>query len=199
MFVDRSVEISRRLSTLSMIHLIVLLFKKQTNFKLFWNDSKNVELNFVLLWWDQVAALLWLKDNIGGFGGDSSRITLSGHGTGAALVNLLMISPLAAGKSTFSFVHSKPIGRLNSLLRVSNSLVSYSNVFTNMTDEIVRFFIFISLSFAVSWINEEINSNVGHRIRHQRPIHSKEKQVKREDPIPKDEKAVGRRRPMTSF
>ena len=44
-----------------------------------------------------MAALLWLKDNIGGFGGDSSRITLSGHGTGAALVNLLMISPLAAG------------------------------------------------------------------------------------------------------
>jgi neuroligin len=45
-----------------------------------------------------VAALVWLKDNIGGFGGDSNRITLSGHGTGAALVNLLMISPLAAGK-----------------------------------------------------------------------------------------------------
>lgn len=45
-----------------------------------------------------VAALVWLKDNIGSFGGDSNRITLSGHGTGAALVNLLMISPLAAGK-----------------------------------------------------------------------------------------------------
>lgn len=45
-----------------------------------------------------VAALLWLKDNVAGFGGDSSRITLSGHGTGAALVNLLMISPLAAGE-----------------------------------------------------------------------------------------------------
>jgi neuroligin len=45
-----------------------------------------------------VAALVWLKDNIGSFGGDSNRITLSGHGTGAALVNLLMISPLAAGE-----------------------------------------------------------------------------------------------------
>jgi hypothetical protein len=49
-----------------------------------------------------VAAVLWLKDNIGVFGGDSSRITLSGHGTGAALVNLLMISPIAAGKSLHS-------------------------------------------------------------------------------------------------
>jgi neuroligin len=46
----------------------------------------------------KVAALVWLKDNIGSFGGDSNRITLSGHGTGAALVNLLMISPLAAGE-----------------------------------------------------------------------------------------------------
>ncbi len=51
----------------------------------------------------KVAALVWLKDNIGGFGGDSNRITLSGHGTGAALVNLLMISPLAAGKWKISF------------------------------------------------------------------------------------------------
>ncbi|KAI9562716.1 hypothetical protein GHT06_010170 [Daphnia sinensis] len=51
--------------------------------------------NYGLL--DIMAALVWLKDNIGNFGGDSNRITLSGHGTGAALVNLLMISPLAAG------------------------------------------------------------------------------------------------------
>nr|CAH0103200.1 unnamed protein product [Daphnia galeata] len=51
--------------------------------------------NYGLL--DIMAALVWLKDNIGSFGGDSNRITLSGHGTGAALVNLLMISPLAAG------------------------------------------------------------------------------------------------------
>ncbi len=43
-----------------------------------------------------------MKDNVGGFGGDSSRITLSGHGTGAALVNLLMISPLAAGELLYS-------------------------------------------------------------------------------------------------
>jgi acetyl esterase/lipase len=57
----------------------------------------------------QVAALVWLKDNIGGFGGDSNRITLSGHGTGAALVNLLMISPLAAGRflSPFLFIFFK--------------------------------------------------------------------------------------------
>lgn len=51
--------------------------------------------NFGLL--DQMAALHWIKDNIGAFGGDNGSITLMGHGTGAALVNLLMVSPVAKG------------------------------------------------------------------------------------------------------
>lgn len=51
--------------------------------------------NFGLL--DQVAALHWIKGNIGAFGGDNSAVTLMGHGTGAALVNLLMVSPVAKG------------------------------------------------------------------------------------------------------
>ena len=52
--------------------------------------------NYGLL--DIIAALLWLKDNVEAFGGNSNHITLAGHGTGAALVNLLMISPLATGQ-----------------------------------------------------------------------------------------------------
>lgn len=55
-----------------------------------------------------VAALLWIKDNIGGFGGDPGRVTLSGHGTGAALVNLLMISPLASSKPLFFYLRLSP-------------------------------------------------------------------------------------------
>lgn len=52
--------------------------------------------NFGLL--DQIAALQWIKDNIGAFGGNSKAVTLMGHGTGAACVNLLMVSPVARGK-----------------------------------------------------------------------------------------------------
>nr|XP_018897827.1 PREDICTED: neuroligin-1-like [Bemisia tabaci] len=42
---------------------------------------------------DQVAALDWVRQNIGLFGGDPTSVTLVGHGTGAACINFLMISP----------------------------------------------------------------------------------------------------------
>lgn len=51
--------------------------------------------NFGLL--DQIAALQWVKENIGGMGGDPSSVTLMGHGTGAACVNFLLVSPVARG------------------------------------------------------------------------------------------------------
>ncbi len=54
--------------------------------------------NFGLL--DVLAALLWVRSNAPAFGGDPERVTLAGHGTGAALVNLMMISPLANGQLT---------------------------------------------------------------------------------------------------
>lgn len=58
--------------------------------------SDHTVSNFGLL--DQIAALQWVKDNIGTFGGDIGSVTLMGHGTGAACVNLLMLSPVARGK-----------------------------------------------------------------------------------------------------
>jgi hypothetical protein len=48
---------------------------------------------------DLVAGLHWLRENIPAFGGDAERITLMGHGTGAALSNIIAISPVAKGKS----------------------------------------------------------------------------------------------------
>lgn len=52
--------------------------------------------NFGLM--DLVAALHWLRENLSAFHGDPSRITLMGHGTGAALANILVVSPVASGK-----------------------------------------------------------------------------------------------------
>ena len=53
------------------------------------------EANFGLL--DQVKALEWVRDNIGSFGGDPSRVTIVGESAGGASVLALMVSPLSEG------------------------------------------------------------------------------------------------------
>jgi para-nitrobenzyl esterase len=46
---------------------------------------------------DQLAALKWIRENIAAFGGDPLRVTIAGQSAGAASVNALIASPLAAG------------------------------------------------------------------------------------------------------
>lgn len=48
---------------------------------------------------DQYFVLLWVRENIRQFGGDAQKITLFGHGSGAASVVLHMVSPRTAGKN----------------------------------------------------------------------------------------------------
>jgi len=48
---------------------------------------------------DLVAGVHWLHENLRAFGGDPERVSLLGHGTGAALANFLAVSPMAKGKT----------------------------------------------------------------------------------------------------
>uniref|UniRef100_A0A1B0GDA2 Carboxylesterase type B domain-containing protein n=1 Tax=Glossina morsitans morsitans TaxID=37546 RepID=A0A1B0GDA2_GLOMM len=56
--------------------------------------KESAQGNFGLM--DLVAGLHWLKENLPAFGGDPQSITLLGHGTGAALANILVVSPVAS-------------------------------------------------------------------------------------------------------
>lgn len=52
---------------------------------------------------DIIAALHWLQENIGAFGGDPQSVTLAGHGTGAACVHYLMSSSAVPEGKCYSF------------------------------------------------------------------------------------------------
>ncbi|KAL3846391.1 hypothetical protein ACJMK2_017388 [Sinanodonta woodiana] len=62
----------------------------------------NARGNYALL--DLLAILSWIKDNIMAFGGDKERVTLFGHGHGAALVNIFLLSNMAKDETYFQRV-----------------------------------------------------------------------------------------------
>src|SRR5689334_3504919 len=57
---------------------------------------------------DQVAALEWVRENIGGFGGDPGRVTIFGQSAGGGSVAALLAMPRAAGLFRRAIVQSMP-------------------------------------------------------------------------------------------
>ena len=51
---------------------------------------------------DQMAVLQWIQENIVQFGGDPQKVTLFGHGTGAACIEYLTHSPTTVPGKNFN-------------------------------------------------------------------------------------------------
>jgi para-nitrobenzyl esterase len=62
--------------------------------------------NYGLL--DQIAALKWVRSNIGAFGGDAHKLTIDGQSAGSGSVCDLLASPLAAGLFQRGIMESGP-------------------------------------------------------------------------------------------
>ncbi len=59
----------------------------------FFSSEETGPANFGIL--DQMAALRWVHENIGFFGGDRHKVTLMGEGTGASMIYAIITSPIA--------------------------------------------------------------------------------------------------------
>jgi para-nitrobenzyl esterase len=59
------------------------------------HETVDLDANFGMM--DQIAALRWVAENIGVFGGDAGNVTLFGDAAGGASVAMLMVSEAAAG------------------------------------------------------------------------------------------------------
>ena len=95
-------------------------------------SDKGITGNYGIL--DQVAALKWVRENIGAFGGDPHNVTILGESAGAANSGTLAASPL--GDGLFHRIISQSGGyQMNSLLTQEEAEVTGAKIATHLRFE----------------------------------------------------------------
>jgi para-nitrobenzyl esterase len=74
-------------------------------------NNQSVSGNYGLM--DQQAALRWVRDNIGAFGGDSKNVTIFGESAGGMSVCAHLASPVSAGLFKQAIIQSGPCTKNN--------------------------------------------------------------------------------------
>lgn len=72
-----------------------------------WLAHPDLGANWGLL--DQIAALRWVRENVGAFGGDPARVTLAGQSAGALSAMDLLVAPDASGLFARVVLQSPPL------------------------------------------------------------------------------------------
>lgn len=92
-------------------------------------SEKNASGNYGLM--DQVAALEWIRDNIGAFGGDPNKVTIGGQSAGSISVQALIASPLAKGLVHGAIAESGATNRPGTTLEAAEAIGAKLQALTN--------------------------------------------------------------------
>ena len=86
----------------------------------------NVSGNYGLL--DQIAAMLWVRRNIGAFGGDPSRVTIFGQSAGGESILIHLVSPQSKGLFSQAVVESGTLWTNGAEISALNSRADAENL-----------------------------------------------------------------------
>jgi len=78
---------------------------------------------------DNIAALRWVRQNIAGFGGDPTRVTVFGQSSGGVSVNMLLSAPTAHGLFVGGIIQSGPLFGLTPTIRDRPSAEAFGKRF----------------------------------------------------------------------
>ncbi len=75
---------------------------------------------------DQQAALRWVRDNIGNFGGDPSKVTVAGESAGGMSVCDHLVAPGSKGLFRAAIIQSAPCGAQAELAKAEQTSIDYA-------------------------------------------------------------------------